>query len=219
MKLVRFGALGHEKPGLRRCRTATSATCPGLSPTSRGDALGAESLDASARPSIPHRCRWLPAGQRLGACVGQVRKLHRHRPELCRSRRRDRRCHPGRADRLQQGAVLHRRAQRRRDHSARFAEDRLGGRARHRHRRARLLCGRERSPATSSPAIASATTSRSANTSSSAAAPGPRARAARPSARSDPGSSRRDEIPDPQNLSHVARREWRAAAARLDARP
>ena len=67
-------------------------------------------------------------------------------------------------------------------------EDRLGSRARDRHRQGSPLRRRERGASTTSPATASPTTSPSASSSSSAAASGTRARAATPSARSAPGS-------------------------------
>ena len=79
---------------------------------------------------------------------------------------------PEGADSVQQGAVLHRRTQRRRRYPQGLDQARLGGRARARDRHARKLCQRGRRARTMSPAIASATTCPSAPFRSSAPANG-----------------------------------------------
>ena len=61
-------------------------------------------------------------------------ELHRHRLELRRSRRRSRHAASAGADHLQQGAVLHLRAERQHHHTEGLGQARLRGRARHRDR-------------------------------------------------------------------------------------
>ena len=60
MKLVRFGALGREKPGLLDA-DGNIRDLSGLVPTLRA-MRSAPRASRVLRPSIPHRCRWcLPA--------------------------------------------------------------------------------------------------------------------------------------------------------------
>jgi len=70
MKLVRFGALGREKPGLLDA-DGNIRDLSGLVPDIARDALGAESL-ARLKAVDPASLPLVPAGQRLGACVGNV---------------------------------------------------------------------------------------------------------------------------------------------------
>ena len=130
MKLVRNGEPGREKPGLVDAEghiRDLSAHVPDI----RGETLSTGGL-ARLRALIPARYR-SPAGRTIGACVGQVGNFIAiglnyadHAAETGRP--------SGRAHHLQQGAVLHRRPQRQRNHPAGLEEDRLGGRARHRDR-------------------------------------------------------------------------------------
>ena len=125
---------GRADPGPIRARCRRS---PGL--------LSAKGLSPLARHRSAIAAR---GGGRHPArpCVGARRQLRGGRLELFRSRRRDRIADPGRADPVQQGAVLHRRPERRHDDPQGRQEDRLGGRARHRHRRARQLRCRQQRP-------------------------------------------------------------------------
>ncbi len=213
MKLVRWGEERcGEKPGLVD-RNGAIRDLSGVIRDIAGPFLAADSLANCARSTRPPcpRCR-RHAARPLRRPRAQ---LHRHRAQLSRPRRRDRLADPGRADPVQQGAVLHRRPERRRDPAQGLGEDRLGGRARHRDRQARLLRPCQRGAGLRSPATASATTCPSASSSSSAAAPGPRARAARPSAPSAvAGHAGRD--PRRARSRDVARRRRAADADRLD---
>ena len=73
MKLVRFGPAGREKPGLVDAQ-GTIRDLTGVVPDIAGSALSAESLrkigaqDTARLPAVP-------AGTRLGACVGGVRNF------------------------------------------------------------------------------------------------------------------------------------------------
>ncbi len=73
MKLVRFGDAGREKPGLvdanGQIRDASS-----LVPDITGQTLTSEHL-ARLRQADPSTLPAVPAGQRLGACVGNVRNF------------------------------------------------------------------------------------------------------------------------------------------------
>jgi 2,4-diketo-3-deoxy-L-fuconate hydrolase len=70
MKLVRFGALGREKPGLLDA-DGNIRDLSGLVPDIARDALGAKNL-ARLKTVDPTSLPLVPAGQRIGACVGNV---------------------------------------------------------------------------------------------------------------------------------------------------
>ena len=72
------------------------------------------------------------------------RQVHRHRPQLRRSRRRNRRQDSERAHRVHEGHELHRRPERHRAEAARLHQDGLGSRARRRHRQRHALRERGR---------------------------------------------------------------------------
>jgi 2-keto-4-pentenoate hydratase/2-oxohepta-3-ene-1,7-dioic acid hydratase in catechol pathway len=73
MKLVRFGDAGREKPGLIDA-SGQVRDLSGLVSDIAGAALSSESLDR-IRKTDPSTLPVVPAGQRLGACVGQVRNF------------------------------------------------------------------------------------------------------------------------------------------------
>ncbi|WP_201837591.1 fumarylacetoacetate hydrolase family protein [Microvirga zambiensis] len=73
MKLVRFGAPGEEKPGLLDSQ-GQIRDLSGLVPDISGKNLSAKSLDR-IRQTDPNSLPLAPSGQRLGACVGQVRNF------------------------------------------------------------------------------------------------------------------------------------------------
>jgi len=73
MKLVRFGAAGQEKPGLIDAN-GQIRDLSGLVPDITGATLSSKTLDR-IRGTDPSTLPAAPAGQRLGACVGQVRNF------------------------------------------------------------------------------------------------------------------------------------------------
>ena len=73
MKLVRFGEAGREKPGLVDARGQVR-DLSGLVPDITGATLSAEALNR-IRQADPSSLPVAPSGQRLGACVGQVRNF------------------------------------------------------------------------------------------------------------------------------------------------
>lgn len=73
MKLVRFGDAGREKPGLVDAQGQVR-DLSGVIPDVTGAVLSRESL-ARIRGLDPSTLPLAPAGQRLGACVGQVRNF------------------------------------------------------------------------------------------------------------------------------------------------
>jgi 2,4-diketo-3-deoxy-L-fuconate hydrolase len=73
MKLVRFGEAGQEKPGLVDAQGQVR-DLSGLIPDITGATLSSETLNR-IRQVDPSSLPVAPAGQRLGACVGQVRNF------------------------------------------------------------------------------------------------------------------------------------------------
>ena len=73
MKLVRFGEAGQEKPGLIDAQGQVR-DLSGLVPDITGATLSSETLNR-IRQTDPSSLPVAPAGQRLGACVGQVRNF------------------------------------------------------------------------------------------------------------------------------------------------
>ncbi|HZH09703.1 MAG TPA: fumarylacetoacetate hydrolase family protein [Microvirga sp.] len=73
MKLVRFGELGREKPGIVDAQ-GQIRDLSGLVPDITGATLSPESL-SRIRSVDPGTLPLAPSGQRLGACVGQVRNF------------------------------------------------------------------------------------------------------------------------------------------------
>jgi len=73
MKLVRFGAAGQEKPGLIDS-TGQVRDLSGLIPDITGATLSSTHLDR-IRQTDPNTLPLAPSGERLGACVGQVRNF------------------------------------------------------------------------------------------------------------------------------------------------
>jgi 2-keto-4-pentenoate hydratase/2-oxohepta-3-ene-1,7-dioic acid hydratase in catechol pathway len=73
MKLVRFGAAGQEKPGLIDS-TGQVRDLSGLMPDLTGATLSSTHLDR-IRQTDPNTLPLAPSGERLGACVGQVRNF------------------------------------------------------------------------------------------------------------------------------------------------
>ncbi|WP_114946829.1 fumarylacetoacetate hydrolase family protein [Microvirga calopogonii] len=73
MKLVRFGDAGREKPGLIDS-SGQIRDLSGIVPDINGSSLSAETLER-IRKTDPATLPVAPSGQRLGACVGQVRNF------------------------------------------------------------------------------------------------------------------------------------------------
>ena len=73
MKLVRFGEFGREKPGIVDAQ-GQIRDLSGLVPDITGATLSPESL-SRIRSVDPGTLPLAPSGQRLGACVGQVRNF------------------------------------------------------------------------------------------------------------------------------------------------
>src|SRR3712207_3531661 len=73
MKLVRFGEAGREKPGLVDAQGQVRDLSD-LIPDITGATLSSETLDR-IRQTDPSTLPIAPSGQRLGACVGQVRNF------------------------------------------------------------------------------------------------------------------------------------------------
>jgi 2,4-didehydro-3-deoxy-L-rhamnonate hydrolase len=73
MKLVRFGEAGQEKPGLVGA-DGQVRDLSGLIPDITGATLSSQTLDR-IRQTDPSTLPLPPSGQRLGACVGQVRNF------------------------------------------------------------------------------------------------------------------------------------------------
>ncbi len=73
MKLVRYGAAGHEKPGLIDS-SGQIRDISGVVPDITGSTLSPDSL-ARLRQVDPNTLPTVPSGQRLGPCVGQVRNF------------------------------------------------------------------------------------------------------------------------------------------------
>jgi 2-keto-4-pentenoate hydratase/2-oxohepta-3-ene-1,7-dioic acid hydratase in catechol pathway len=73
MKLVRFGDAGQEKPGLVDAQ-GQIRDLSGLVPDITGATLSSQTLDR-IRQTDPSTLPLAPSGQRLGACVGQVRNF------------------------------------------------------------------------------------------------------------------------------------------------
>jgi len=73
MKLVRYGEAGREKPGLVDADGQTR-DLSGLIPDITGATLSSDTLDR-IRQADPSTLPLVPSGQRLGACVGQVRNF------------------------------------------------------------------------------------------------------------------------------------------------
>jgi 2-keto-4-pentenoate hydratase/2-oxohepta-3-ene-1,7-dioic acid hydratase in catechol pathway len=73
MKLVRFGEAGREKPGLVDAQ-GQIRDLSGLIPDIGGETLSAETMNR-IRQADPSALPLAPSGQRLGACVGQVRNF------------------------------------------------------------------------------------------------------------------------------------------------
>ena len=138
MKLVRYGPQGREKPGIVDAKGRIRDLSK-IVPDIAGDALSPKGLNKIRKAPID-KLPLVKGGVRIGACVGNVRQFHRHRPELFRSCRRVRHAGPEGADHLQQGAVVYLRSERRHHDSQGRQEARLGGGTRHRDRqRARYL--------------------------------------------------------------------------------
>ena len=73
MKLVRFGNAGQEKPGLIDS-SGQIRDLSGIVPDINGASLASETLER-IRKTDPSTLPVAPSGQRLGACVGQVRNF------------------------------------------------------------------------------------------------------------------------------------------------
>ena len=133
MKLVRFGESGRERPGLIDARRARSATCRAICSMWPGRSSIRMHWPSLPR-SIPKACRWSSASAAHRPLRCRHRQVHLHRAQLFRPCRRDQRHGAARADHLHEGDVGDRRPGRRCPHPARLRKDRLGGRARRRHR-------------------------------------------------------------------------------------
>ena len=110
MKLVRFGAAGKEKPGI----IDKNGKVRDLSKVVKdidGEALSPAGLAKIKKANID-KLPLVKGNPRLGPCVARPVELHRDRPELRRPRGGGRDAAPQGADHLQQGAVLHLRAER-----------------------------------------------------------------------------------------------------------
>ena len=137
MKLVRFGPPGREKPGIVDAKGRIRDLSK-IVPDIAGEALSPKGLAKIKKAAD----RQAAAGEGQSAARPlrrQGRQFHRDRAQLFRPRRRSRHADPEGADHLQQGAVLHLRAERRHHHPEGFHQARLGSGARHRHRPARAL--------------------------------------------------------------------------------
>ena len=199
MKLVRFGTAGKEKPGIID-KNGKIRDLSKIVKDIDGEALSPAGLAKIKKANIDKLplVKGNPAARPLrGAAV----ELHRHRPELCRPRRRSRHEAAAGADHLQQGAVLHLRAERQHHHAEGLDQARLRGRARHRDRQARELPEEGAGDERGRRLFPRPTTCPSACSRSSAPASGPRARAARRFGPIGPWVVTKDEIKDPQNLN------------------
>ena len=141
MKLLRIGAFGAEKPAV----LVDDDSYVDLSDVvlDFDEAFFAPGGIGTIRPIVAQR---IERGEVERTRRPAHRRPHRpaapdpvHRPELPRPRRRDRPGGAGRADPVHQVAEHPGRPERRRPHPARLDQDRLGGRARHRHRQAHQL--------------------------------------------------------------------------------
>ncbi len=156
MKLLRVGPPGAEKPamldpdgalrdlsGIVRDFTGEALSAAGLS--------GSPALDCKSLPKVEGNPRIGPCVPRPVnfVCIGLNYADHAAETGIA---------DPEGADRVPEIARRLLRPERRREDPARLEEDRLGGRARRRHRHARQLRAGATRRWTTSPAIASATT-------------------------------------------------------------
>ena len=137
MKLLRYGPQGAEKPGLLDA-DGKIRDLSGLVGDIGGATLSDEGLDRLRRLDTSKLPEVDPS-VRLGPCVGGTGKFiciglnySDHAAETGATR-------AARADHLHEGDQRHLRPGRPGDHPARLGEDRLGGRARLRHRQARQV--------------------------------------------------------------------------------
>ena len=149
MKLLRYGRPGKERPGVLDADGKIRDLSEHV-----GDIAGAVLAPAALKKLAKIDPKTLPAGARQSAPRPLRRrhgKIHLHRPQLFRPRGGDRRHGSAGADHLHEGDLGNRRPRRRRADPARLEEDRLGSRARRRHRqgceirlrgRGAGLCGR-----------------------------------------------------------------------------
>ena len=174
------------------------------------------SSDTTACPDSPHGWRRHGAtaprfdpAERLGSCVARPSKIICIGLNYRAACQGDRCAGADRADHLPQ--VHHRalRSERRRDDSARLAEDRLGGGARRRDRQHGALRERSRRDVPRGRLRAAQRLQRARLSRWSAAASGSRERAATPSRRSVRSWPPRDEIADPHALRALAHRQRR----------
>ena len=131
MKLLRYGPRARKSP-VCSIATARSATSPARSATSTARRCRRPRSTGCAG-STRRPCRWYPA-RRGSARASAGVEDRRDRPQLPAACRGGRRADPQGADLLHEGDLVDLRPERRRDDPEGLAEDRLGGRARHRHR-------------------------------------------------------------------------------------
>ena len=137
MKLVRYGAIGQEKPGLidksgqLRDLSAQVKDLDGeaFSPASLAKLAA---LDPASLPAVSGK-------PRIGSPVTGMPEIHRHRPQLYRPRRRSRDADSGRTDHLHEGQHQPVRPERHGREAARLDQARLGSRNRHHHRHPRQI--------------------------------------------------------------------------------
>ncbi len=110
MKLVRYGAPGREKPGIIDA-DGKIRDLSRLVKDIDGDMLSQGGL-AKIKKANLKRLKAVGGKPRLGPCVGHVRNFIAIGLELRRPRRRKRRAGAGGARGVQQGALLHLRAER-----------------------------------------------------------------------------------------------------------
>ena len=215
MKLVRYGRPGKEKPGLIDAAGKLRDLSEVVDDID-GATLAPRVLArlAKIKPESLPAARGAP---RIGPCVANVGNFIAvglnyadHAAEIGHG-------DPQRADPVQQGAVLHRRPLRRRGDPQGFGKDRLGGRARRRHRRARELRQREGRARPCRRLLRRATTSPSATISiERGGGQWTKGKGCPTFGPLGPWLVTADEIADPQKLVDVARRQRRADAERLD---
>ena len=144
MKLLRYGEVGQRTAGPARCGMAPSAISPAIVADIAGTTLDPDSLADAGQGRSRKRCRWFPASPRIGACVAGTGKFiciglnySDHAAETGATV-------PPEPIIFMKATLGDRRPERRRAHPARLGKDRLGGRARRRHRQDGQICQRSR---------------------------------------------------------------------------
>ena len=104
MKLLRYGPIGKEKPGILDAEGKIrdlSSVIPELD----GSAIGPKALDKLRKLKLD-KLPLVKGNPRIGSLHRQSSEVHRHRPELFRPRRRIRFDRAARADHFHQAGEL-----------------------------------------------------------------------------------------------------------------